>query len=208
MKEKYILPVLLGAFTLLLVGCVEPVLRFSWRSMEIHVLNYTDNDVEITVSLKNGAPIIKSVPPSEIPMVREDFKIALNDTDALTEQEYLKLFFLREYPFDEYNIGIKKAVQIGGTYSYSRDQRPVYIEATQNNNVLYESNVYMDTYINEVLLTAPSGTTPNIYSVIPFDRTKTEEMYIYWIDQEGSTVFYEEGKEALIKCYIGIFPAE
>lgn len=207
MKKLYILA-LLGICSLVFTGCVEPINRYSWNYMEIHILNYTDKDVDITVAMKNGDPITKIVPPVEISMTRGNFKIDLDNTDVLTKQRYLNSFFITEYPFDRYNIGIEKAIQIGETYSDGLDYCPVRIQATQDNTLLYESDIYMDTYLNDLLLYAPSSTTPNIYSVIPFERKKTDNMYVYWTDIEDSSTFAQTRKDALLKCYIGIFPAE
>ncbi len=196
--KKYGFLLLIGVIVSLIIGCGDPVYYYSWDSIELHILNYTDADVEATLIGKNENVVTAVIPSSGISMTRDQFK--KSDDSNTSINEYDHTFFVTDYSSDIYRIGMDKAVQLGSTYRYYEDIASVKV--TQNSQTLYESNLYLDHAFNKLSFSTPNAWLPNIYSVIPFEKDTIDEVYIYWVKKD------KDNKDMLLKCYIGIFPAE
>ncbi len=199
--KKYGILILLG-LVLLISGCREKGLSYTWSDMEIYIINYTEEDVVATIQDSKGVAVEKIVEPSGISMDRADFKKEVRDDGSqyLYFQDFIKTSFTHFLPsifFD--NIGGEKASQIGDVYSINSRLRS--IEVTQHDNILYRSNIILENSYNTLYWVAPSGPFLNVYGVIPFEQRAVDEVYIFW-------EYREDTSDNLLKCYIGIFPAE
>ncbi len=198
--KKYGILILLG-LVLFLSGCKEKVYSYTWSDMEIYIINYTEEDVIATIQDSKGVAVEKIVEPSGISMGRADFKKEVRDDGShyLYFQDFMRTLIVKPSTESLYDIDIEKASQIGDVYSINSNLRS--IEVTQNDNTLYRSSLLLENSFNTLYWTAPSGPFLNVYGVIPFEQQAVDEVYIFWEYRENTS-------DNLLKCYIGIFPAE
>ncbi len=204
--KKYTYWVLLGVIVSL-VGCGDPVYSsvYSWETMEVYILNYTNEDISVLLTTQGLDTSEAVVAPSGLTLTQADFKKGLDKDNYLSDPNFKKTLHMTTSE-DTYNIGISKAEKVGDTYIYngvdSMDRTLGNIQVTQNSEILYESDIYVDNAWNELYTRAGTSDYINIYSVIPFERDTIDEVYIYWVEEDSNN------KDMLLKCYIGIFPTE
>ncbi len=204
--KKLLIAVVLSV-VLFIAGCVDPFYSsvYSWETMEVYILNYTNEDISVLLTTQGLDTSEAVVAPSGLTLTQADFKKGLDKDSYLADPNFKKTLHMTTSE-DTYNIGISKAEKVGDTYIYngvdSMDGTLGNIQVTQNSEILYESDIYVDNAWNELYTRAGTSDYINIYSVIPFERDTIDEVYIYWVEEDSNN------KDMLLKCYIGIFPTE
>ncbi len=200
--KKLLIGMVLVPFVLL-IGCPSPIItvdgveRRAWSTTSISLLNYTESDVDVVLTYKDGsqsAPV--TIAPLKEVISKDAFRLPPGDSNYFSH-------FLA-HPGEDTAFNKESATPVVQNSSpLSQDNAYVTsITVSQSGVSLYESPIYLDRAGTVYEFSVVGGVDQDILKVLPFQEDGADSIYATW---DTSNAKYTQ---AHVECYIGIFPAE